>query len=37
MKKKRENMIGVIVIYVSLCSHPIDVVLGAETVFEELF
>jgi len=25
MKKKRENMIGMLVIRVPLCSHPIDV------------
>ena len=30
--KKREDMVGVLVICVPLCSHPIDV-LGGETVF----
>jgi len=32
--KKRENMIGVLVIRVSLCSYPIDI-LGVENVFLE--
>ena len=31
MNKKRENMVGVLVIRVSLCSHPIDI-LGAPSV-----
>ena len=32
MKKKREDMIGVLVICVPLCSHSIDI-LGAEMCF----
>ena len=34
MKKKREDMVGVLVIRVPLCSHPIDI-LGAQTVRRE--
>jgi len=33
-EKKRENIIGVLVIHIPLCSHPIDI-LGAQTVFLE--
>ena len=33
-EKKREDMIGMLVIRVPLCSHPIDI-LGAQTVFLE--
>ena len=32
--KKREDIIGGLVIRVSLCSHPIDI-LGSQTVFLE--
>jgi len=31
-EKKRENMVGVLVICVPLCSHPIDI-LGVHAVF----
>jgi len=34
MKKERENIIGVLVIRVSLYSHPIDI-LGVQTMFLE--
>ena len=32
--KKREDMIGMLIIRVTLCSYPIDI-LGAQTVFVE--
>ena len=34
MNEKRENMIGVLVIRVPLCSHPIDIS-GTEVFLEE--
>ena len=34
MNEKREDMVGVLVTLVPLCSHPIDI-LGAQTVFLE--
>ena len=34
-EKKRKDMVGVLVIRVLLCSHPIDI-LGAQTVFLDL-
>ena len=35
MNEKKEDMVGVLVIRVPLCSHPIDILGGAQTVFLE--